>query len=93
MKNYKKVITDDISIHEKIRVKGLHKGEKEDFIDIYKGQDFQRDTKQWNQLERVIDRKNKRYDEDIRDVNGCLVHECHQPLPDHRNHGSAKKIK
>ena len=40
----------------------------------------------------MIDREADTYDETVTDPeSGEIVHECHEPLSEHRGHGSAKR--
>ena len=42
-------------------------------------------------VERLIDKYNDIYREVVTDVgSGQVVHECHEPLSEHQDHGSAK---
>ncbi len=43
------------------------------------------------QKERLIDRKNDKYKEVVKDDNGKIIHHCEEPLSDHYGHGTAKK--
>ena len=46
----------------------------------------------WMELLKVEDRRNDRYTEVVRDPDtGEIVHECDEPLSEHRGHGSARQ--
>lgn len=45
-------------------------------------------------VERVVDRDSDRYVERVTDLTtGAVIHECVEPLTEHRGHGSAKRSK
>lgn len=45
----------------------------------------------WACVYRNIDREHNTYDEKVVDEEtGQVLHECHEPLSDHRGHGSAR---
>lgn len=51
-----------------------------------------RQTGRWNHIDRVIDYAADRYDEVITDPEtGTVLDECHEPLSEHRGHGSARR--
>jgi hypothetical protein len=55
------------------------------------GEEFHHDTQRWTVVSRAIDRDNDRYDEVITDaVTGEVLREIHEPLSQHRDHGSAR---
>ncbi|HZR05425.1 MAG TPA: hypothetical protein VFA61_06325 [Candidatus Udaeobacter sp.] len=55
------------------------------------GDDFHRNTGRWMKLYRLIDRMKDRYNEQVTDpATGEIVHECSEPLDNHKGHGSAK---
>lgn len=77
---------------EKLSVKGRHTGGKKPFIEQVHADDLHRDTGTWRHLSRVIDRGNDLYWEVVRDqATGEVVHECREPLSEHRDHGAAKR--
>jgi len=61
-------------------------------IEFVEGDDLHRDFGRWMKLSRQIDRENDRYRETVVDPKtGRVVHECDEPLSEHRGHGSAKR--
>jgi hypothetical protein len=59
--------------------------------EAYTGSDYHRDTKEWRQVSRVVDRERDRYTERIVDAAGNVVGDVDEPLSDHRGHGAAKR--
>lgn len=61
-------------------------------VEHVSGDDFHRATGKWNKLERLIDGRNNRYREVIRDPEtGAVLRFVDEPLTEHRGRGSAKK--
>jgi hypothetical protein len=68
--------------------------EKKPFLEVKSGDDFHRDTGTFNDLERIIDRRNDRYHERIVDKEtGAVIREVNEPLSDHVGRGLAKPKK
>lgn len=45
----------------------------------------------WHRVERIVNRRDDTCDEVITDAEtGDVVHECHEPMSEHRGHGSAR---
>jgi hypothetical protein len=85
-----------LSLHRKLNLKARHAGEKRPFMDQTVGDDLHRKSGRWMKLCRLIDRVKvpNWYDERVTDAaTGEVVHECNEPLKDHRGHGSAKAAK
>jgi hypothetical protein len=83
--------SDTLSLHSRLNVKARHAGGKSPFMDQTVGDDLHRKTGRWMKLYRLIDRVKYWYHEQVTDpVTGKVVHECSEPLTNHRGHGSAK---
>jgi hypothetical protein len=55
------------------------------------GDDFHRKSGRWMKLYRLFDRVKRWYHERVTDPEtGEVVHECSEPLTNHRGHGSDK---
>jgi len=73
------------------KAKGDRGGKRVVFLQGKAGDELHRDTQRWTVVSRGIDRENDRYDEVITDAEtGQVLHECHEPLSEHRGHGSAR---
>lgn len=57
------------------------------------GDHYIRSLDQWGTLERTVDRVRDTYDEVVRDSDGNIIHECHEPLSKHLGHGDDRKGK
>jgi hypothetical protein len=79
-----------IESHVGTRLRSSAPGRKGWARQLDSGDSFYRDSSEWHQLERSIDRVADRYDEVIKDSVGNVVREVHEPLSQHRNRGSAK---
>jgi hypothetical protein len=83
--------SDTLRLHSKLNLKARHSGEKRPFMEQTVGDDFHRKSGRWMALYRLIDRVKYWYHERITDAaTGNVVHECSEPLTNHRGHGSAK---
>jgi predicted RNA-binding Zn-ribbon protein involved in translation (DUF1610 family) len=84
-------VVESIAIREKWGMKLKALGTGKPVFESVSGSDYHRNTGQWNQIERVIDRGNDWYEEKI--VNpetGDVIHHCAEKLSNHTGHGSAK---
>jgi DNA-directed RNA polymerase subunit M/transcription elongation factor TFIIS len=83
-----------VSVHEKVSGKVRSSGDKKPRKKFVFGQDLWRKMAKWVHLERVMDRENNRYHERVVDpATGEIIHECEEPLSEHRGHGSDKPNK
>jgi DNA-directed RNA polymerase subunit RPC12/RpoP len=84
-------ITDSVTFRERVGLKAKRPGLKRPHFESVSGDDLHRATGQWNRLERVIDRENNRYREEVVDPStGRVIRLCEEPLTAHQNRGSAK---
>ena len=84
-------ISETLALHSKLTAKGRHPGEKRPFIEQTVGDDLHRKTGRWMKLHRVIDRLRNWYHERVTDpASGQVMHECNEPLTEHKGHDSAK---
>lgn len=82
-------VSDTVEVHSKVNLKGRRPGMKRPFIEQTAGDDLHRKSGRWMALERVIDRVKDWYHERVTDPrSGEVVHECDEPLSEHRGHGS-----
>ncbi|MBN1459041.1 MAG: hypothetical protein JXA57_05860 [Armatimonadetes bacterium] len=65
-------------------------GESKPFLELSQG-DIEQQSGETCYVERRVDRENDWYDEVVTNPDGTIKHECHEPLREHRGHGSAKK--
>jgi hypothetical protein len=81
-------MSDGATAHESLRVLQFHdgvvKGRKRADVEMFDGDDFTRDIGQYSKRYKKIDRKNNWYDEVVTDPQGVVIHECHEPLNQHR---------
>ena len=83
-----------ISAHGKLGMKARHGSGGRPFLEAVSSDDLHRKTGLWMRLERIIDRVKDSYKEKVIDPrSGQIVHECEEPLSQHRGHGSAKQGK
>jgi hypothetical protein len=85
-------VQETIGIREKLSLKGRENGKRRPVLEQVHGDDLQHKTGIWMKRSRVIDRKNDLYHETVKNPEtGEVVHECKEPLSEHRGHGAAKK--
>lgn len=83
-----------MEMHSKLGAKAKHPGDKKPFIEQVTGDDVRRSTGTWVKHDRVIDRENNRYKEDVVDPKtGEVIHHCDEPLSEHTGHGDAKETR
>lgn len=88
------LITDRIGFNESIRGKVKSKESKRPIEEFKIGDDYNRDRKKYVDRTMIIDRKNDKYIESIKDKEtGETIHECNESLKEHYGHGNAKKEK
>lgn len=84
-------IHDTISFKEKLSMKGRHAKGGKPFIEQVHGADLHRKSGKWMNLKRIIDRENDHYHEVVTDPEtGEVIHECKEPLTEHKGHGTTK---
>lgn len=84
-------LVDGIIVLSNLRTKARHEGEKKPFYEGFSGEDLHRDSGKWMEKKRTIDRDSNRYSETIKNPEtGKIVHDCLEPLDQHKGHGSAK---
>jgi hypothetical protein len=85
---------ETLNLHEMTKLKAEKEGEKKPSYEALEGDDLQRSTGKYVEKKRIIDRENDWYEERIVDSeNGEVIHECKEPLSEHKGHGSAKNKK
>jgi hypothetical protein len=86
-------LTDKAEVHDGLTYKARHGdvGKGRPYREAYTGFDYHRDTKEWRQVSRVVDRERDRYTERIVDAAGNVVREVDEPLSQHRGRGVAKR--
>ncbi len=86
-------VSDTVTVTERERrnILGRRPGYRRPYVEILGGDDFNRKLGKFVKLERVIDRARNWYMERVTDPDtGQVLHECEEPLTDHRGHGSAR---
>ena len=61
------------------------------WLELSSGASWSTKYKKWMQRLKVVDRRHDRYTEKVVDPHtGKIIHECEEPLREHRDHGSAR---
>jgi hypothetical protein len=60
-------------------------------VEEWFGEDLHRDSGEWRNRTRIVDRKNDRYREHIVSPDGTVVRDVEEPLSDHLGRGSARR--
>jgi hypothetical protein len=86
-------LTDKAEAHDSLATKARHGdvGKVKPYREAFTGFDYHRDTKEWRQVSRVVDREGDRYTERIVYAAGNVVRDVDEPLSEHRGHGTAKR--
>jgi hypothetical protein len=85
-------LTDEIRCYESLCMKQKQAGIKKPVLEHFDGDDYTHRTGRYSKKTRIIDRKNDRYYEVVRDRDsGEILHECGESLSQHFGHGSAKE--
>lgn len=86
-------LTDKAEAHDSLATKARHGdvGKVKPYREAFTGFDYHRDSKEWRQVSRVVDREGDRYTERIVDAAGNVVRDVDEPLSKHRGHGTAKR--
>jgi len=90
--NYDVPEEEKVQLRHTVKLKERNnKGEKP-FRETISGEDLFKDTNQWRQIERIINRQDDEYYEKITDLEtGTIIKEILEKLSDHKGHGAAKK--
>jgi hypothetical protein len=85
-------VSDAITIREWLKERAKHQGIKGYVFEMISGDEFSQGQGQWVRKARLIDWQNDWYEEVVTDPEtGAIIHECSEPLSEHRGHGSAKR--
>jgi len=85
-------VEETVTVREKLHLHWREAGKRKPVCEQTHGDDYQRKTGKWVKLSRVIDRGNNLYHKTVTDPEtGEVVHECKEPLSEHRGHGAAKR--
>lgn len=84
--------TVSLALKELVRLKAREVGKKDPVRELVAGDELSWKTGKWMEKQRVIDRRANRYTEKVVDSEtGEIVHECNEPLSEHRDRGSARR--
>jgi hypothetical protein len=83
-------VSETVTVREMVGVKARHGDHGKPFREVKSGDELHRDTGEWRQVHRVVDRDNDQYDEIVRRPDGTVVREVHEPLSKHRGRGAAR---
>lgn len=83
--------TDSVKFHERIRLRVSHKDQRRHYRELIRGEELYEKEGKWVDKYRLIDKETDEYHELVTDPEtGRVIHECKEPLTEHRGHGSAK---
>ena len=84
--------TITVTVRERRKILGRRPGFRRPIVEMLGGDDFNRKLGKFVKHERVIDREKNWYKERVTDPDtGQVLHECEEPLTDHRGRGSARR--
>lgn len=86
-------LADKAEVRDGLAYKARHGdvGKVKPYLEAYSGSDYYRDSEEWRQVARVVDRENDRYTERIVDAAGNVVRDVDESLREHRGRGAAKR--
>ncbi|MDV8071169.1 hypothetical protein R4P64_32135 [Rhodococcus sp. IEGM 1366] len=92
--------SDSVTFHEYVKAKGKRPGKKtrpgrkRPYIETEGGEQFNHGAGKFVEKYVRIDRDKDEYEEIVTDIEtGVTIHECREPLSEHRDHGSARSRK
>ena len=91
-RRYSQSINSELKIRTSALVRQKHPSKEGWLIDMFVGQDFRHDIKDWVNKFRRIDRADARYIEHIVTEDGKVIKDVNEPLSAHRGHGSDKPV-
>ena len=84
-------ISDQVNCHGMLKGKKRNNISSKPLIEFKVGSDLYRKFGKWVRREMQIDRENNRYKEKVIDtLTQEVIHECDEPLSEHKGHGSTK---
>ncbi len=91
-RDFQKSLSATVTVRTKLSMKARHATGGRPFLEQIVGDDLHRKSGKWMKLERLIDRERDLYHKVVKDPEtGQIVHECQEPLSEHRGHGAAKR--
>lgn len=91
-RRFEKKLTATVSAKASLKFVAKRPGMKRPMREDFHGAELQASTGTWMDKDRVIDRMNNDYSELVVDSEtGQVVHQDHEPLDQHFDHGSARK--
>ena len=90
-RKYFDTLRSEISVRSMLNWKHQWPGAKRPVAEGVSGSERSQSSGRWMRKKRLIDRENDLYEEMVVDEeSGEVVHENHEPLSEHRGHGSGK---
>ncbi len=87
-----KSLSGTVTARSKMSMRARHATGGRPFLEQTVGDDLHRKSGKWMKLQRLIDRARNWYREVVTDPEtGQTIHECQEPLSEHRGHGAAKR--
>lgn len=91
IRRYSITVSETVVVRESVKYKAKHSEGGRPFQEGFAGASHFKLTDEWHDVQRTIDRQNDWYDEVVRGPHGDVIHEVHEPLSEHTEHGSAKR--
>lgn len=86
-------LQNGVEVYDQIKGKAQGKNFKRAKMEFKVGWEIFKKIAEWRFIERLIDRIKNLYKEVVKDKDGTIIHECHEPLKNHKGHGDAKRKK
>jgi hypothetical protein len=90
-KTIRLLVEDEISLYDQVKIKSKGKIDgRKIYHQLIKGHESSADGNMVDKL-RIINNIDNVYFEEIKDLDGNVIHKCQEKLSEHKGHGSAKK--
>ncbi len=85
------IVEDEVKLYEQIKIKSKGKrGDRKLNQEHIDGHELSANGNVVDKV-RIIDNMNDVYFEEIKDLDGKVIHKCQEKLSEHKGHGNAKK--
>lgn len=91
IRNFESVLEERLELHDRATGNLFPPCSKRWKQRVESGKSLYRKTREWNDFSRNFNRVENQYDEVFKNKDGKVIKEVHEPLTEHRDHGSAKK--
>lgn len=89
---FEKTLAATATARASLGLKARESGHRKPFLEQISGASYFRKAQKWVERLMRIDRRNNQYQEIVTDPEtGTIIHQCEEPLSEHRGHANARK--